>query len=54
MELTWHAAIGGGEVAGGADMSGRRVDASGGARGWILGFVPRISGGDHIYIGRGS
>ena len=48
--LMWRPLIGGGEVAGGADMSGRRMDASGDARGRTLGFF----GESHIYIGRRS
>ena len=49
-ELRWRPLIGGGEVAGGEDMYGRRVDASGGARGRIrVSFAREFRRETHIY-----
>ena len=51
---TWQLRIGPGEVAAVADIVRRGGEVSGGAERMKFGFHPRISGGEHIFIGSGS
>ena len=52
--LRWRLRIGPVEVAVAVDTSGGGTDMSGYGRRKKLGFHLRFSGGEHLYIGRGS